>query len=613
MSASSSDGRSNGQNDRDLSMALSAATSFPVVFWRTSKKLASFLEVARCDPVSIAVVAAFLFIVIGPVVPYQSFAAAGISVTTTTTTTVVVLSTVGYDAIARKQMQVLLQSQSQQQQHQQYASSKIRFGSVLILNREEQRNDVRKKCGTAALERFDALNLRNQEHFASELWKYCAMSYTLAKKRKFGAAKGEVGVVYVDRSSPLIVGLRNVLVDASSSIPKSVAVINDPAYFPESVHGSLLYLRESHKYIAESMLSLLQTTPIPALEASPLLLQRTLYKLIMSNNYEDKVDATMKTDGSDGTENETGPGLGWTLLRQQCHQMDDLKRIEGKPSIDNHKVFTCPTSKSEFCCSAARLDLHEHEPLLQQVVQFHRHPVLPFQKITEEMPRPYNAENTLGYSEDELPYISTVRDVSYERDDDEEQQETKNLYEIFLEENLLPRIRCRRCLNIRRCTNHERYCQEYMDNVCEKAKNLPPKFVAKQITITPPLYRRDPSRLIPRVLHQTWYETLTEVDYPNMSRLVESFKQSGWEYKFYSDSDAELFLETHFPSEVLEAYRALIPGAFKADLFRYCALLIHGGVYADVDILLESKLDLAIEPDIGFMVPMDEVRLWLMI
>jgi len=29
-------------------------------------------------------------------------------------------------------------------------------------------------------------------------------------------------------------------------------------------------------------------------------------------------------------------------------------------------------------------------------------------------------------------------------------------------------------------------------------------------------------------------------------------------------------------------------------------------VYADVDILLESKLDLAIEPDVGFMVPMDE-------
>jgi hypothetical protein len=30
-------------------------------------------------------------------------------------------------------------------------------------------------------------------------------------------------------------------------------------------------------------------------------------------------------------------------------------------------------------------------------------------------------------------------------------------------------------------------------------------------------------------------------------------------------------------------------------------------VYADVDIMLESALDLSVAPDIGFMVPIDEV------
>jgi mannosyltransferase OCH1-like enzyme len=93
-----------------------------------------------------------------------------------------------------------------------------------------------------------------------------------------------------------------------------------------------------------------------------------------------------------------------------------------------------------------------------------------------------------------------------------------------------------------------------------------------------------------------------------MSRLVQSFVHSGWEYKFYSDAQAVDFLSIHFPPEVLEAYNALIPGAFKADLFRYCVLLIHGGFYADIDIQLETSLDSAIAPDIGFMVPMDEVR-----
>lgn len=63
----------------------------------------------------------------------------------------------------------------------------------------------------------------------------------------------------------------------------------------------------------------------------------------------------------------------------------------------------------------------------------------------------------------------------------------------------------------------------------------------------------------------------------------------------------------HFPSEVLEAFDILIPGAFKADLFRYCVLFIYGGVYADVDMLLKTKLDMAIDDDIGFMVPSDSV------
>lgn len=76
---------------------------------------------------------------------------------------------------------------------------------------------------------------------------------------------------------------------------------------------------------------------------------------------------------------------------------------------------------------------------------------------------------------------------------------------------------------------------------------------------------------------------------------------------FYTDKDIENFLSTHFPPEVRQAYDALLPGSFKADLFRYCVLLIYGGVYADIDILLETNLNF-IEPDIGFMVPEDEVR-----
>jgi len=60
---------------------------------------------------------------------------------------------------------------------------------------------------------------------------------------------------------------------------------------------------------------------------------------------------------------------------------------------------------------------------------------------------------------------------------------------------------------------------------------------------------------------------------------------------------------------VKEAYDALIPGAFKADLFRYCVLFIYGGVYADIDVMLTSKLEMAIDDDVGFMVPLDKVSM----
>lgn len=91
-----------------------------------------------------------------------------------------------------------------------------------------------------------------------------------------------------------------------------------------------------------------------------------------------------------------------------------------------------------------------------------------------------------------------------------------------------------------------------------------------------------------------------------MSRLQQSWKQSGWKHTFYDDQSAAKFLEEHFPPAVLEAYNAIQPGAFKADLFRYCCLLIQGGVYADMDVLLETNLEEAIAPNVGFMTPMDE-------
>lgn len=117
------------------------------------------------------------------------------------------------------------------------------------------------------------------------------------------------------------------------------------------------------------------------------------------------------------------------------------------------------------------------------------------------------------------------------------------------------------------------------------------------------------TRLIPRVIHQTWSEDLNPTKYPQLFRLQNSWQSSGsgWKYKFYTDELARFYIEKNFPVRFLDAYDALIPGAYKADLFRYLVLLKEGGVYSDIDVLLEVNLDNFITPAMSFFAPRDAV------
>jgi hypothetical protein len=273
----------------------------------------------------------------------------------------------------------------------------------------------------------------------------------------------------------------------------------------------------------------------------------------------------------------------------------------------NSRVLFCSLTQScpepnGFCCSVS--DTVDHVAILMT-----KHTLLPYQVLppASNLPKPYNAEAG-HFDEEDLPYISSLRGKV--NTPPVEPVLTPNLFEILLQNDCLPSDqKCSDCLRNKKGANCQK-CLSECPCYCKTLCHVPveEKFISKELTITPPLYARDPSRLIPRIIHQTWFEDVSKDKYPNMSRLIESFKQSGWEYKFYTDDAAGNFLSTHFPSEVREAYDALRPGAFKADLFRYCVLLIHGGVYADMDIMLESNLDVCVGPDIGFMVPQDEVR-----
>lgn len=184
-------------------------------------------------------------------------------------------------------------------------------------------------------------------------------------------------------------------------------------------------------------------------------------------------------------------------------------------------------------------------------------------------------------------------------------------FDVMLENDCLPSHACHRCLSKQEGGDQKSQCEvckEPCACYCGALCNIRPLSMktSKKIHVQLPTTRHHAHRLIPRLVHQTYFEPITPEKYPNFSRLVNSWKASGWDYFFFTDSDVVEFLTEHFPPEVREAYDILVPGAYKADLFRYCVLFILGGVYADVDVMLSADLDVLLDNDIGFMVPVDE-------
>lgn len=81
---------------------------------------------------------------------------------------------------------------------------------------------------------------------------------------------------------------------------------------------------------------------------------------------------------------------------------------------------------------------------------------------------------------------------------------------------------------------------------------------------------------------------------PSLSAAVDSWRTDPdaplVDVAYYGDAAARSFLETRFPAAVVNAWDALIPGAYKADIFRYAEILVHGGLYVDVKITRVAPL-----------------------
>jgi mannosyltransferase OCH1-like enzyme len=93
--------------------------------------------------------------------------------------------------------------------------------------------------------------------------------------------------------------------------------------------------------------------------------------------------------------------------------------------------------------------------------------------------------------------------------------------------------------------------------------------------------KRNYKSVIPLKIFQTWHTK----DLPEtMAKATEIIKamNPAFQYHLYDDNDCREFIKNNFPEVVLEAFDNLIPGAYKADLWRYCVLYKEGGIYMDI-------------------------------
>jgi mannosyltransferase OCH1-like enzyme len=95
---------------------------------------------------------------------------------------------------------------------------------------------------------------------------------------------------------------------------------------------------------------------------------------------------------------------------------------------------------------------------------------------------------------------------------------------------------------------------------------------------------------IPKIIFQTGYNNNFKniLHFNSIITFIELNPE--YEYIYYSDYDSRVFLRDNFNDDINHAYYLLVPGAYKADLIRYCFLHYYGGCYFDCKQILRKPI-----------------------
>jgi len=101
---------------------------------------------------------------------------------------------------------------------------------------------------------------------------------------------------------------------------------------------------------------------------------------------------------------------------------------------------------------------------------------------------------------------------------------------------------------------------------------------------------------IPKVIYQTWKTK-------NLHPVIENIKQDiqklnpTYKMELFDDDDMDTWIKMNWSKHVYDTYSKLHVGAAKADLWRYLILYKNGGVYLDMDSIINRPLDELIQID----------------
>lgn len=111
-------------------------------------------------------------------------------------------------------------------------------------------------------------------------------------------------------------------------------------------------------------------------------------------------------------------------------------------------------------------------------------------------------------------------------------------------------------------------------------------------------------QLIPKAIIQTAETKVFDTLLYNTSLTLITLNPE-YEYRFFDKNQRRSFIKEFFTERILRAYDTLVPGAFQADLFRYCYLFKNGGCYFDLKIIARKPLRDIIKPNDTFLTCMD--------